>query len=133
MLRPAEVGKGRRQVQSGLKALGDDVLPTPELVYMEAVKAPGRRCTPVDGRGWGGGEAESPKPTSCTACSPQPITAYAKMVCGESRHVTSCDVGRAGGVADTMRDMCEREPAKLEHAPHVKLLSPSLKKPFPFL
>ena len=78
--------------------------------------------------GWGGGEAESPKPTSCTTCSPQPTTAYAKTVCGESRHITSCDMGRAGAAADTVRDSCERELAKLEHVPHVKHLSLSLKK-----
>ena len=46
--------------------------------------------------GWRGGEAESPEPTSCTVCSLQPTTAYAKTVCGESRHITSCDPCRAG-------------------------------------
>lgn len=59
--------------------------------------------------------AQSPPPALLALHSS--TTAYAKMVCGESRHTSPCDVGRAGGVADTVRDACERELAKLEHAP----------------
>ena len=51
MLRPAEVGKGRSRCGPGLQALGGGCVTYSRLGYTEAVKAPGRRCAPVDGGG----------------------------------------------------------------------------------
>lgn len=58
MLRLARAG-GR--CSPGLQAPAEGVLSTPEVGYTEAVKAPGRRCAPVDGRGLGRRRGREPK------------------------------------------------------------------------